>query len=75
MSNITYIRRNAVILNSVSWPSSAKKLYIASKNRIGAPNPGATSAPSRITTAPRIIVAIGQPCASKPSNGVQPQRG
>ncbi len=42
--------------------------------RTGLPPPGMTISSSRITTRPRMMVAMGQPVVSKPSNGVQPER-
>ena len=45
-----------------------------SRNRTGSPAWGVTTSSSRITTWPRMTVAIGQPLASMPSKGVQPER-
>ena len=42
--------------------------------RTGSPAWRATTSPSRMTTLPRMTVATGQPWASKPSKGVQPER-
>jgi pimeloyl-ACP methyl ester carboxylesterase len=45
-----------------------------SEKRTGRPCAWPISSPSCITTRPRTTVTIGQPMASKPSKGVQPQR-